>query len=150
MEEAGLALKWAQAASVCGLASSPQQYADLLEVLDGRCLPASYVADAGPPPALLPPSATALLPLLLAPSELARRLALCANPDCWMPLMALAQKQGQQQLLQAVSAALPPLQCCGRCGTVAYCSRACQTAHWQDHKEACGVLCQLRKQHNAS
>ncbi len=31
----------------------------------------------------------------------------------------------------------PPFQHCGKCRTVRYCSRACQLAHWPQHKPVC-------------
>ncbi|KAG2449953.1 hypothetical protein HYH02_000057 [Chlamydomonas schloesseri] len=31
----------------------------------------------------------------------------------------------------------PPFQHCGKCRTVRYCSRACQVAHWPQHKPVC-------------
>ena len=98
-------------------------------------LPAAVLGEPTPVPQEAP---TALLPLLPAPSELVRQLPLiCANPDCWKPLIALA-------LQPPAGAALCPLQLCGRCGAAAYCSRACQTAHWrQGHKEACAELREL-------
>ncbi|KXZ47496.1 hypothetical protein GPECTOR_35g934 [Gonium pectorale] len=68
------------------------------------------------------PLASALPP----PAE-ARRLlpAQCANPAC-------ANLEGDSEADLA-------LKVCARCGSVGYCCRPCQTAHWRaGHKEACG------------
>ncbi|KXZ44192.1 hypothetical protein GPECTOR_71g553 [Gonium pectorale] len=73
----------------------------------------------------LPVALESLARLLLPPSESRRTMRSCGNPACTV-------------LVGDSEAERPPLKACAGCGTVGYCCRDCQVAHWRaGHKEAC-------------
>ena len=57
------------------------------------------------------------------------KMGLCSNPDCSLP----DRKAERNKILY-----------CARCDQVGYCSRACQKAHWKEHKEDCRKIADLK------
>ncbi|KAG0052168.1 hypothetical protein BGZ83_002941 [Gryganskiella cystojenkinii] len=57
----------------------------------------------------------------------------------------LAAHRSQAPEKTCAVCAKPCTQWCGKCKKVYYCSGACQTGHWNDHKAQCRVLVQTAK-----
>ena len=53
------------------------------------------------------------------------KIGICSNPDCTLP----GRKVELKKMLN-----------CSGCNQVCYCSRACQKAHWKEHKEYCRAM----------
>jgi hypothetical protein len=57
------------------------------------------------------------------------KMGICSNPDCSLP----EKKAERNKILY-----------CAQCDQVGYCSRACQKAHWKEHKKICREIADLK------
>ena len=63
-----------------------------------------------------------------------KKMGSCSNPDCSLP----GRKVERNQILL-----------CAQCNQLGYCSRACQKAHWKEHKKICREIADLKAEFDA-
>ncbi len=63
-----------------------------------------------------------------------KKMGSCSNPDCSLP----GRKVERNKILL-----------CAQCNQLGYCSRACQKAHWKEHKKLCREIADLKAEFDA-